>query len=102
MKSNLTTHRRHYVVTYDVSNDKRRNQIFKTLHDYGDHVQFSVFVCQLTKRERIDLMAQLTHIVHHTEDQVMLIDLGTAQTDCRTLIQTVGKAYYPLTTSFII
>ncbi len=102
MNHNPTTNRRHYVVTYDVSNDKRRNHIFKTLHDYGDHVQFSVFVCQLTKRERIDLMATLTDIVHHNEDQVMLIDLGAAQTDCQTLIQTVGKAYNPMTATFIV
>ncbi|MAX23380.1 MAG: CRISPR-associated endonuclease Cas2 [Phycisphaeraceae bacterium] len=102
MKTNPITHRRHYVITYDVSDDKRRNRIFKTLYDHGDHVQFSVFVCQLTKRERVDLMAKLTHIVNHKEDQIMLIDLGTAQTDCRTLIQTVGKAYYPLTSTFIV
>ncbi|HUT57607.1 MAG TPA: CRISPR-associated endonuclease Cas2, partial [Phycisphaerae bacterium] len=39
--------RRRYLVTYDISDDKRRDLVFKTLRDRGDHVQFSVFLCEL-------------------------------------------------------
>ena len=35
------------IVSYDIPNDKRRTQVMKTLKDYGAHVQYSVFECEL-------------------------------------------------------
>ena len=32
-----------YIVTYDVSDDDRRNKVFTALRGYGDHIQYSVF-----------------------------------------------------------
>ena len=43
--------RNRYLVAYDVSDDKRRTGIFKTLMGNGDHVQFSVFLCDLSDLE---------------------------------------------------
>ena len=43
MKTNPITHRRHYVITYDVSDDKRRNRIFKTLYDVLSYLFFFVY-----------------------------------------------------------
>jgi CRISPR-associated protein Cas2 len=45
--------RKRFLVTYDVSDDKRRTQIFKTLYAYGDHAQYSVFFCELSAREYV-------------------------------------------------
>jgi CRISPR-associated protein Cas2 len=45
--------RRRYLVTYDISDDKRRDQVFQTLRDNGDHAQYSVFFCELTPRELV-------------------------------------------------
>ena len=47
--------RKRFLVTYDVSDDKRRTQIFKTLYAYGDHAQYSVFFCELNAREYAEL-----------------------------------------------
>ena len=38
-----------YVVCYDITDTKRRNKIFKTLKNYGQHKQYSVFECDITK-----------------------------------------------------
>jgi CRISPR-associated protein Cas2 len=43
--------RRVFLVSYDIPDDKRRNRVFKLLTGWGDHVQYSVFCCQLNPRE---------------------------------------------------
>ncbi len=40
--------RRHFLITYDISDDKRRTKVFHTLQANGDHAQFSVFLCNST------------------------------------------------------
>lgn len=68
--------RRFVLVTYDISNDKRLRKTFKLLRGYGEHVQYSVFLCQLTEKDVIVLSEKLKDIIHHKEDQVILITLG--------------------------
>ncbi|WP_407649414.1 CRISPR-associated endonuclease Cas2 [Brevibacillus composti] len=63
---------------------------------YGDHVQYSVFICQLTGVQEAELKAKLEDIVHHKQDQVMFVQIGPVtknQLDKR--ISTVGKEYLP-------
>lgn len=68
--------RRFYLVSYDVADDRRRNRIAKVLLDYGDRVQFSVFCCQLSPRERVQMDSKLNDRIHADEDQVLLVDAG--------------------------
>jgi CRISPR-associated endonuclease Cas2 len=37
-----------YLVCYDICDDKRLRKVFQTMRNYGDHLQYSVFECQLT------------------------------------------------------
>jgi len=89
--------RRRYLVTYDISDDKRRERVFKTLRDCGDHVQFSVFLCELNPREYALLKGQLQEFVHHREDQVLILDLGLADNtfEIGQGLDYVGFAYSP-------
>lgn len=68
--------RRLYIVTYDISNPKRLRRVFRTLKGYGEHLQLSVFRCDLTPSQRLQLAAKLGQTIEHTEDQVMFVDLG--------------------------
>lgn len=36
-----------YIICYDITDDHRRNRIADTLKDYGQRVQYSVFVADL-------------------------------------------------------
>lgn len=36
-----------YVVSYDITSDKRRRKIAKILENYGKRIQYSVFECDL-------------------------------------------------------
>ena len=94
------TTRRHYLVSYDIASDKdgdkRRDKVFDVCLQRGDHVQFSVFFCQLNPRELAELKQVLIHIVHHTLDQVLIVDLGHAHNELEDKIETIGK---PITVS---
>jgi CRISPR-associated protein Cas2 len=89
--------RRRYLVTYDISDDKRRDCVFKTLKDWGDHVQYSVFLCELNPREYALLKGELQRLVHQRKDQVLILDLGLADNtfEIGQGLDCVGFAYSP-------
>lgn len=65
-----------YVVTYDIADDRRREDVSTLLSGYGPRVQFSVFECDLhTRREGATLQAKLRELIDPVEDQVRLYPL---------------------------
>jgi len=89
--------RRRYLITYDISDDKRRMNVFKALRDRGDHVQYSVFICELNDREYALLRGELKEYVHHKEDQVLILDLGLADNtlEIGQGLDCIGHGYNP-------
>lgn len=85
--------RNSYLVTYDICDDKRLRKVFQLMRGYGDHIQYSVFECQLTPRDLIRLRSDLAAIIHHTEDQVLFVDLGPAEGRGDRVITSLGKPY---------
>ncbi len=71
--------RRSYLVTYDITNDKRLKKIFKEMKDYGEHLQYSVFLCELNEVERIRMESGVKSIMNEKDDQVIILDLGLSQ-----------------------
>lgn len=82
-----------YLVCYDICDDKRLRLVFKTMRAYGDHLQYSVFECQLTPSDLIRLRAELAAIIHHTQDQVLFVNLGPAEGRGDRVITAMGKPY---------
>ena len=68
--------RRRYIVAYDIREAGRLRRVHDVVRGFGDSVQYSVFVCDLSKSELIDLRARLTGVVELSEDSVVFIDLG--------------------------
>ena len=85
--------RRVYLVTYDVSDDKRLRQVFKKMNGYGEHLQYSVFQCELSDKERIQMIADLTPLLNHREDQVLIFSLGPAESYNANATIALGKPY---------
>lgn len=52
------------IISYDISNDKRRTKIMKALEDYGTRVQYSVFECHLQSKELERLKKRLAPLVN--------------------------------------
>ena len=65
-----------YLVTYDISSPERLRRVYRTLLGYGEHLQLSVFRCDLTGVRLVELRMALREIIHHDEDQVLFIRLG--------------------------
>ena len=82
-----------YIVAYDISDDKRLRKVFQIMRKYGDHLQFSVFECQMTPSDLVRCRADLAKIIHHTEDQVLFINLGPAEGRGDRVITAMGKRY---------
>lgn len=52
--------RKSFLVCYDISDDKRLRKVFQTMRGYGDHLQYSIFECQLTSTDLVRLRFELS------------------------------------------
>lgn len=85
--------RRRFLVTYDVTADKRRERVHRVLLNFGDWIQFSVFICDLNERERVQLRGGLDERINHREDQILTIDLGPADRDHDQVVAALGREF---------
>lgn len=85
--------RNSYIVAYDIADPKRLRLVFKTMRAWGDHLQFSVFECQLNAADLVRLRTELAAIIHHDEDQVLFVDLGPSAGRGDRVISALGKPY---------
>jgi CRISPR-associated protein Cas2 len=87
--------RRHYLVCYDISDDRRRDNVFRILLGQGNHAQYSVFFCELSERELVELRTRLRACIHVAEDQVLIVDLGKASRPLVAGVEALGRRYDP-------
>ena len=83
------------MIAYDVSDDKRRTHVFETLKDHGDHVQYSVFFCELTAQELATLRGNLGEFINAKTDQVILLDLGEINNPLESILDCLSLPYNP-------
>jgi CRISPR-associated protein Cas2 len=81
------------LVSYDICDDARLRKVFKTMRDFGDHLQYSLFECQFTPSDLARCRAALAEIVKHNEDQVLFIDLGPTEGRGDRVITALGLPY---------
>lgn len=81
-----------YIVTYDIRDPNRWRKLFRTMHGYGDWLQLSVFQCRLGKVRRLKLEAAIQEIVNSKEDNVLIIDLGPADS-VAPKVSSIGKSF---------
>lgn len=85
--------RRRLLVAYDIADDKRLRSVYKAMNGFGDRIQYSVFICELNARERIQMEGRLRRLIHHTEDQVVIMDLGLSEREMEDFIATIGRDF---------
>lgn len=86
---------------YDIAHDKRRDRLFRLLKDAGEHVQYSVFLCDLSPNERIRLETAARELLNAAEDQLLLIDLGPPRHDWQEDLKAIGMPWTPPVRSHI-
>ena len=81
-----------YIVTYDIAAPRRWRKVFRIMEGYGEWVQLSVFQCRLARRRQIELKLALDQVINHTEDHVIIIDVGPAGAN-RPRVESLGKSF---------
>lgn len=65
-----------YLVAYDIRHPRRLRRVHRVASDHGEPLQYSVFVCDLTRTELIALKRALLAEIKTSEDSVGIFDLG--------------------------
>jgi CRISPR-associated protein Cas2 len=91
-----------YIVCYDVADPKRLRRVFRVCKDFGQHLQFSVFECDLTVAEKLQFEEKLSAEIRREEDQVLFIRLGPAEQRGQREITAIGVPYINIDTSCFV
>ena len=68
--------RNRYIVAYDVREPKRLRRTHKKMQGFGDALQYSVFSCDLSRKELAMMEEAISEIVNLREDSVLIVDAG--------------------------
>lgn len=85
-----------WMICYDIRDDARLRHVYKIMRGYGDRVQYSVFRCVLSDLQLARLREKLEEAVKATEDQVLLVPLGSADSERAWRHETIGVALPPV------
>ncbi len=61
----------HYLICYDIADEKRLRKVAKIMEDYGERVLYSVFECLLAPWELEELRDKVESILVPEEDNVI-------------------------------
>ena len=75
------------VISYDISEDKRRTKIHSLLKSYGQWMQYSVFECDVTETQYAKLRARLSKMIKPEEDSIRFYFLCAC---CERKVERIG------------
>jgi len=81
--------RRRYLVAYDICDPRRLRRVCAVMESYGQRLQYSVFLCDLSISECADLERAVLAVMDLADDSVIQIDLGPLPTP--TAIRFLGR-----------
>ncbi len=84
--------RNRYFVCYDVRDPQRLTQTYKTMCGYGDRVQYSVFLCDLSDVELVMMRGDLENVMNTKEDSLVIVNVGSVEKS-GARITTIGTSF---------
>ena len=63
----------HILISYDIKNDTRRSKIFDTLKNYGEPIQYSVFECDISRKQYRELRERLEPLIDVEETDSLYV-----------------------------
>lgn len=79
----------HFVISYDISNNRLRTQLARLLEGYGVRVQYSVFECRLEYERYQELLKKMKEYSEKFEEDS--IRIYRICKNCEQEIETLGK-----------
>ncbi len=67
-----------YLCMYDIRDAGRLRRVHNVAVDFGERLQYSVYVCDLTRQQLIGFRALMRETMNLREDSVSIFDLGPA------------------------
>ena len=92
--------RRRYLVTYDIGDAKRLRQAFRAMHGFGNAVQYSVFLCDLSMVERQLMKEKLASLLNLREDRALIVDLGDSSRTGDGAFDVLGRQINTMPTDY--
>ena len=83
------------LVCYDIGDSKRLREVFQLCKGYGEHMQYSVFCMTWSRSKRTRFVGEIDAAIHHTEDRVMLVDLGPEGPGTLQRFESLGIRWSP-------
>ncbi len=78
----------YFVISYDIQNNTRRTKIHDVLKNYGERIQYSVFECNISRKEYKELRRKLEPLIDIEEtDSIRFYRLCS---ECRKKAEHVG------------
>lgn len=88
--------RRRYLVCYDIRDDRRLRQVHQVAKSFGEPLQYSVFVCDLNRSERVSLDLAFREYVDMSADSIVFVDLGETAGRGAGAFEFLGYRPFPL------
>lgn len=83
--------RKRYIVSYDIRDPKRLYKVHKKMRGYGNQLQYSVFLCDLSEKEKVIMTSDLAELINTVEDSIMIVGLGNSDVKLEHKIESIGK-----------
>lgn len=65
-----------YLVMYDIRDTRRLRRVHDVATDYGERLQYSAYLCDLTRQEVVAFRRKLLTEINAAEDSISIFDLG--------------------------
>jgi CRISPR-associated protein Cas2 len=76
------------VISYDIQSDQRRTKIHNVLKNYGSWIQYSVFECDIDKKDYLRLRHQLEQLIDPAGEDSLRFYLLCEE--CKRKIERIG------------
>lgn len=80
-----------YLVMYDIREPSRLRRVHEAVVDFGERLQYSVYVCDLTRQQLVALRARLRTEIHLGVDSVSIFDLGATDGKAAKRVEHLGS-----------
>ena len=80
-----------YLIAYDVPDDRRRSRVARVLQEFGDRVQYSVFIIDGVPSRIVRIRSMLHDTLNLKTDSVLICDLGRVSSLSTEIFSFVGR-----------